>query len=91
MLLLNLASGLASTGLDQHFNTSYVVIKRHMQSLVQMQKNNFNTSYVVIKPLFLCLCPRLPSISIHLMLLLNAFGLVHLLYKNTFQYILCCY
>ncbi len=32
-----------------HFNTSYVVIKRILQTITAIPEANFNTSYVVIK------------------------------------------
>ena len=76
----------------QHFNTSYVVIKRSVVNILHYKSKDFNTSYVVIKQLH------------HLKRKLHQFhfNTSYVVIKpakssksaskySAFQYILCCY
>ena len=51
MLLLNFAFPTVPQVAPSDFNTSYVVIKRHLAKHFLLSLYHFNTSYVVIKPL----------------------------------------
>ena len=58
MLLLNLVDKATPKKLD-NFNTSYVVIKRIICCIMELNTHDFNTSYVVIKQLVLWALSRI--------------------------------